>query len=432
MKVKESKIGQGKIALDVQVTAKEVDDAFAAAYLAFVNNMGLKPEQGKTVNQVVQEQLGIKDLDAHVRNEALDALIPYAIDKTGLLPAYPPAVTQCSALRRGQEATFTLEMLPKVAYELSSYEPVEVTVPKFEVDESLVDRQIEQIAARNIEYVRAAEQDRMVAAGDAVLLEMESFENGKRNAGLSSAARTYVCGKGFMPAGFDEQIIGMKPGQTKTFSYTGPDVDEHGKETLTTVETTVTVIELQQECVPAITDAWLARNMPVFKTVDDLRADIAKSLESKTREQYDNQCRQLATFQLAERFEGRIPDEAYEAMRGNVMQEARQAAKAQNMEFKDFVEQQGGEQQFSMMVMMQVREMLVEGYALDALFAHEKLKVTDADLTEAARQINPKADPSQTRKMLESTGRRFILRETAERYVASKYLLEHAKVTVAA
>ncbi len=431
MKVKERKLDQGKIALDVQATVKEVDDAFATAYLAFVNNVGLKPEQGKTVNEVVQEQLGINDLDAHVRNEALDALVPYAIDKTGLLPAYPPAVTQCSALHRGCEATFTLEMLPKVSYELSSYEPVEVTVPKFEVDMSLVDRQIEQIASRNIEYVRAADQDRTVVAGDAVLLEMESFENGKRNTGLSSAARTYVCGKGFMPESFDEQIIGMKPGQTKSFSYTGPNVDEHGEEALTTIDTTVTVIELQQECVPAITDAWLARNMPVFKTVDDLRADIAKSLEGKTREQYDSKCQQLAVFQLAERFEGRIPDEAYEAMRGNVMQEAQAAAKAQNIEFKDFIEQQGGEQQFSMMVMMQVREMLVEGYSLDALFAHEKLKVTDGDLTEAARQINPKADPAQTRKMLENTGRRFILRETAERYVASKYLLEHAKVMVA-
>ena len=431
MKVKERKLDQGKIALDVQATVKEVDDAFATAYLAFVNNVGLKPEQGKTVNEVVQEQLGINDLDAHVRNEALDALVPYAIDKTGLLPAYPPAVTQCSALHRGCEATFTLEMLPKVSYELSSYEPVEVTVPKFEVDMSLVDRQIEQIASRNIEYVRAVDQDRTVVAGDAVLLEMESFENGKRNTGLSSAARTYVCGKGFMPESFDEQIIGMKPGQTKSFSYTGPNVDEHGEEALTTIDTTVTVIELQQECVPAITDAWLARNMPVFKTVDDLRADIAKSLEGKTREQYDSKCQQLAVFQLAERFEGRIPDEAYEAMRGNVMQEAQAAAKAQNIEFKDFIEQQGGEQQFSMMVMMQVREMLVEGYSLDALFAHEKLKVTDGDLTEAARQINPKADPAQTRKMLENTGRRFILRETAERYVASKYLLEHAKVMVA-
>ena len=432
MKLTEKKLPEGKVALTAHASAKEVEDAFATAYLAFVNNTGLKPEQGKTVNQVVEEQLGIKDLDSHVRNQALEALIPYAIDKSGLLPAFPPAVTECSALHRGSEVAFTLELTPKIHYELSSYEPVEVTVPKFEMDTTLIDRQIEEIAKRNIEYVRAADQDRAVKAEDAVLLEMESYENGKRNTGLSSAARTYVCGKGFMPQGFDEQIIGMRPGETKTFTFEGPDVDAQGNETTTTVETTATVIELQQECVPAITDAWLARNMPVFKTVDELREDIGKSLERQTREQYDNQCRQLAVFQLADRFEGKIPDEAYEAMRDNLLTEMRAQAKAQKMEFKDFVEKQGGEQQFSMMVMMQVREMLVEGYVLDALFNHEGLKVADEDLDEAARQINPKADPAQTRKMLENTGRKFILRETAERYVASRYLMEHAKVTVAA
>lgn len=116
---------------------------------------------------------------------------------------------------------------------------------------------------------------------------------------------------------------------------------------------------------------------------------------------------------------------------GKIALSARATVKAQGMSFEDFVQQQGGEQQFSMMVMMQVREMLVEGYVLDALFVHEGLKVEESDFDEAARQINFKADPAQTRKLLEETGRKFILRETAERHVASEYLLNHAKITVA-
>ena len=101
------------------------------------------------------------------------------------------------------------------------------------------------------------------------------------------------------------------------------------------------------------------------------------------------------------------------------------------MSYDDYVEQQGGKQQFSMMVMMQVREMLVEGYALDALFAHEGLAATDADYLAAAQQINPQAKPEDTRKQLERSGRGFILRETAERYAATEYLLEHAGVEIA-
>ena len=44
------------------------------------------------------------------------------------------------------------------------------------------------------------------------------------------------------------------------------------------------------------------------------------------------------------------------------------------------MQSQGGEQQFGMILMMQTREMLVQGYALDALFRHEKMTLTDEDI----------------------------------------------------
>lgn len=84
-------------------------------------------------------------------------------------------------------------------------------------------------------------------------------------------------------------------------------------------------------------------------------------------------------------------------MRDNYFRSLDQQLQAQHMSYDDYVEQQGGKQQFSMMVMMQVREMLVEGYALDALFAHEGLATTDADYLAAAQQINPQGCPQTDR-----------------------------------
>ena len=186
----------------------------------------------------------------------------------------------------------------------------------------------------------AAEQHE-VRPGDSILISMRSFqEDGTRIPGLSTASQTYVCGKGFMPESFDREIIGMKPGEEKSFSFDGPDLDPQGNETSMTVDTTVTVLEIQEEKIPKITDEWLAKHLPVFKSVADLRADIASKLEAETKKAYD-------------------------------------------------------------------------------------------DYLAAARQINPQAKPEDTRKQLERSGRGFILRETAERYAATEYLLEHAGVEIA-
>ena len=425
MKIKEKKKPDGKIIFDVKVNSKEVDNAFSAAYQMFAQSVGLHPKPGKTIQQLAKEELGIGDLDSMARDYALEALVPFAVDKSGLLPAYPPRVLKCSPLRRGSEANFQMELTPKTRYELTSYDPVEISVPAFSVDEELVERQIREIAERNPVYERATAQHE-VRKGDAVLLEMESFERGERLPGLSTQARTYVTGEGYMPAGFDEQIIGMKPGETKSFSFQGPDLESEDPTALSTVDATVTIIEIQEENVPVIDDAWLAKNMPVFKSVEELRANIRHTVEAKAREDYDARCRQMAVFQMTTRFKGSIPDEAYEAMQDNIRKDLKQQLKAQGMTLKDYIEQQGGEQQFSMMMMMRVRDMLVQGYVLDSVFAHEKLELEDADYLAAARTINPEGDPAQTRKRLESTGCKFILRENAERLKAADYLLEHA------
>lgn len=429
MKINQKTNSDGKVVVEAFASAAEVTDAFVSAYRAFVTRMGLQPEKGKTVNQVVEERLGIKDLDSVVRDSALQELIPIAIDMSGQLPAYPPEVKYVSAFRRGQEVRFSLEILPKVHYELTSYEPVSITVAPFDIDETLVDRQLEQLASRNPVYVKAQEQ-RAVQPGDCVLLEMESFDGEKRIPGLSSAARTYVTSKGFMPSGFDDQLMGMEPGQTKTFDFEGPDVDVRGNEVMQKVKTTVTVLEIQEETIPEMNDAWVAANMPVFGSLADLRADITKSLEKRTREEYDAYCTQLAIAQLADRFEGRIPDEAYESMRENVLVEINQSISAQGITQEEYIEQVGGQQQFSFMVMMQVREMLVQGYVLDSLYEHEKLSASKEDYLAAARQINPKGNPEDTMKQLEASHRGFILKETAQRHAASAYLLKNAIITV--
>ena len=110
-------------------------------------------------------------------------------------------------------------------------------------------------------------------------------------------------------------------------------------------------------------------------------------------------------------------------MQLNLMSNLRMQLQQQNMTYEQFIEQQGGEQQFNMMMMMQTREMLVQGYALDALFRHEKMVLTDEDIEAACRSMSPQQNPKQVRNQMEQTGRGFALREAAERLKANRWLV---------
>ena len=427
MKVTQKKLDDGRLLIDAVASTAEVSNALNNAHLAFAQQMGMRPEKDKTVAQAAEERMGIKDLDSVVMNQAVEALVPFAIDKVGVIPAFPPQPEPKTALKRGQTFQFGLHLTPKPDYELTSYEPVSITIQEVSIDERQVDEQINQVAERYAEFV--ADDPHPVRKGDSCLLAMESYENGEKLPGLTTDARTYSAGAGLMPDGFDENIIGMDVGETKTFTFEGPGIDDEGNEIVETIECTVTVKEMQKKVVPAIDDEWVAKNLPMYRDAAALRGGITDRLTADRRAQYEAYKLQVAASELAKRFEGRIQDEVYEAMQQTLVSNLRGQLQQQGIPFEQFVQSQGGEQQFGMIMMMQTREMLVQGYALDALFRHEGLVVSDEDVQEACAAMNPQ-NPQGVRRQMEESGRGFALREAAERIKANKWLLEHADITV--
>ncbi len=433
MKVKQIKKDDNKITLEAVATAQEAAQALQAAKMAFAQSMGMKPPaQGQTIDEAAEEQMGIKNLASIVEASAIDALAPLAVDKRGLTPAFPPKARAKEGLRPNAEFRFEVDVDLKPEYELTSYEPVSIKVPPFQMDDSLVEKQIEEMSARYTAYVddENVPDDRTVQKGDHIKISMVAKEGDKELKGLSTNSRTYTAGEGYMPEGFESAILGMKKGETKEFTFEGPDFDEDMNERTQVVDAKVTVLGFQKEEAPVIDDEWVQKNMPMYKGLDDLKRDMSRGMEQQGRMEYDAYVRQMAAQELATRFEGKIADEVYEAMRDQMVTNIRMDLQQQGMTWDQFVEQNGGEQQFGMMLMLQVRQMLTQGFALDAYFRHEGLSIDDQDILEACRAMNPQVNPAQMRKQAEQSGHGFALRESAERLKANKHLVEQATIEV--
>lgn len=427
MKVTEKKLDDGRIQLEAVATPEEVEQALNAAAYGFAQQMNLRPEQGKSIDQIIEGQLGIKDVASVVEPQAVEMLVPFAIDKKNLIPAFPPKATPKSPLKRGQSFSFALTVSPRPDYELSSYEPVSITVPPFAIDPAEVENEIARMAEQFAEFV--ADDPHPVQSGDNCMLAIEAKKDGEVVQGLTTDGRTYTAGAGLMPDGFDQNVIGMDVGETKSFTFTGPGFDDEGNQIEEVIECTVTVKEIQKRVIPAITDEWVKKFMPLYRDAEALRGGIKDRIEKGRMAEYENYKRQVAAAELGKRFTGRIADEVYETMQQTMLGNIRGELQQQGMTFEKFVEQNGGEQQFNMMLMMQIRETLVQGYALDALFRHEGLVVSDEDIEDACKLMNAQ-NPKMAREQMEKSGRGFALREIAERMKANKWLLDHAEVTV--
>ena len=423
MKVTEKKLADGRYELTAVAATAEVAQAFNVAHYSFLANMGVQVGPGQTPEKVAEEELGIVNLDMVSQQLAIDYLVPFAVDKRNLCPAFPPKPIVDQMIKRGETFEFKLRVTPKPDYELSSYDPVTITVPPFQFDEAMVDQQVHQVLESYATYVRC--DPHPLGENDAARIKVEATQGGQPNKNLSTDGRTYIMGMNLLPEGFEKNLIGMTEGDTKSFSFDVPGAEEGADP----IECTVTVLECQCKEVPELTDEWVSKNIPLVRDAAALRGSIRESLLAEQQAQYREVKLSLAAEELGSRFTGKIDDEVYEAMRETLMQNVKGSLAQQGVQFDEFVAMQGGIQQFSMMLMVQARQMLVQGYSLDALFRHENMELTDEDILAACRAMNP-ADPTTVRRQMEGNGQGFVLRETAGRLKANRWLLEHATVKV--
>lgn len=412
--------------LECIASAREVDEALDIARAIFANTMGLGNKEGAALDQLVEERMGIKDLDFVVQENAIASLVPIAMDQKELAYAYPPKAKSLSGFRRGLEYCFSIDVKLQPTYELSSYDPVEITVLPFSVDETLVDAQFDELANQNTYY--EPDDPRPIQAGDTCVISVESTESGQLVEDLSAEDRTYKVAQGLMPESFDEQLIGMSPGETKTFTYDGPNLNDPAHGARMTFEATVTIKSLQKELKPVIDDAWVTANMPQFGNVENMRSQIAEAVLLQTRERYEAYMRQKALLELAKRFEGSIDDDIFQYMHADLVQNIQNDLRRQGKTWDEFVETNGGTDELNMRLMMQARELLVRGYVLDAVYRHESLSIDDEDIKAACRALNPAVDPMLLRMQLEASGKGYPLRESAQRLKANQWVVDHAIV----
>ncbi|MDR1712867.1 MAG: hypothetical protein LBR39_01750 [Coriobacteriales bacterium] len=421
----------GKIELSITAPGEKVDEAirFITFQLAMQNN--IPPQMTPDLSKAVIEKVGEAYFKSFVDFQVPQFLAPFAVSQEKLDIAMKPEVIASGAsVTPGKEYSFKAVVTKKPIYEVSSYDPVTIKVPVPQVAEEEIDQQLVTLAENYATYEK--DEDHPVAEGNDILISIDTKDfNGDAVPNLTAERRQFTLGQQFMPEEFDQNLLGMKVGESKTFELllpgfvTGkPDsTSEQDKVTIT-----VKILEIQKRVVPAITDEWVAKTIPGAKTVPELREQIREQGLSMRQREVENMTSYLAASEFAKRFQGKIPDEYYEFTREELMSQLQQNLHNQNIQLQDYIEQQGGgQQQFGMMMMLQTREVLVQGFSLDALARHLKLSLEPADVEETFRLMAP-GHEREARMEFEGTGRMYLIYEAALRNKANKWLVETATI----
>lgn len=252
--------------------------------------------QGKAPLAVVEKQLGANTVASEVAEEAINHFYSETIIERKLRPLSRPNITVKKFVPyTSLEFTAELEIIPPV--KLGDYKKLKVKRESEKVTDQDVERVIDNLrlrAATKTEVERPAQTD------DEVWIDFDGKDaKGKPVAGASGKDYPLRLGsKTFIP-GFEENLIGLKKGEQKSFTTTFP--KDYGVAALAgaKVEFSVNVKKVNEVALPKVDDAF-AKSVGPFGSVDQLKSDIRSELTAQKLREADDKAKDQLIQKLVE------------------------------------------------------------------------------------------------------------------------------------
>ncbi len=350
----------------MEVPSSAVDEAIgrAAAKIGRAANIpGFRP--GKVPVSVVRQHFKgeiMQDVAEHLIGRAVgEALI-----ERGVEPIETPDIKDL-VLEEGKPLTFKASFDVVPPFDPGDLTTIEATQPAATIADDVVNQSLERLRERAARF--EAVESGAVEAGHTVVISLE-------RQGTDKDGKKGELGAPSNPPGFDDQMLGLAPGTTKSFTITYPADYTLAELAGGTVDYTVTLKEIKQRVVPPLDDE-LAKDLGEFDSLDALRTRVREDLEHEARHAAERQVRQDLLKQLAARVPFAVPASLVEREIDRRLQDfARRLAdqridpRQANIDWNAFREGQR----------TPATEAVGSAIALDEIAKRENVTVTDEDL----------------------------------------------------
>jgi trigger factor len=310
--------------LTIQVPTEKVESEIVSRLNSLKGRVkidGFRP--GKIPMNVVRKRFGAQ-VRQEVMADEMKASYQEAVLKEKLRPASSPSI-QPQQIEEGKDLTFTASFDVYPEFKLCDLTELEIEVQTSEVVDQNVDDALERMRSQYMNWVEfdgASENGHRMIINFVGKLGDEEFEGGK------AEDFTLTMGEGRMIPGFEEQLLGQKAGDSKSFTVRFP--DDYGNEKLAGQEATfdVEVKKVEAGELPELNDEFV-KLFGVDGTVEDLKNELRKSLQYELDQQILTNSKQAVMKLLAENNELTLPQSMIDQEIAALREQARQGMSEQ-------------------------------------------------------------------------------------------------------
>lgn len=302
----------------------------------------------------------------------------------------------------------TVPLVPEV--KLGDYRSLRVEEKSVEVDDAEVQARIDQILEREAGYQdvsRPSEYgDLMNVDVRAVVLDDEGNETDVVVLNETDWDITPDQENPMEPAGFDEALLGMVPGDEKSFEIDWP-AESSSMYAGKRVRFNVVLHSNQAYVKPELTDELAQSVGPDFETAEALIASIRENLQEELSEQAEDEFLGDVMDQLVEMSEMDYPPVAVEMQLDQMMQTMDYRFRQMGLEGLDrFLEMTNqSAEEYRAAQREEAEKVLRRNLVLSEIAVAEKIKATDAEIDAQINEMFGGLDEDATEEQIESRQR---------------------------
>lgn len=275
MSLQVEKLEHNMAKLTVEVPAEELEKAIEKVYQKSKKSISVPGfRKGKAPRKMIERMYGTGVFLEDAVNDLLPDAYAKAAEESELEITSRPAV-DITQVEPGQPLIFTAEVALKPDVILDEYKGIEVEKADVEVTDAEIEEELHKEQDKNSRMVTV--EDRPAELQDTVTLDFEGFIDGEAFQGGKGENQTLTLGSGMFIPGFEEQLVGVRAGESTEIHVTFPEdygnADLEGKEATFRCE----IHKVEKKELPELDDDF-AMDVSEFDTLEEYRADIRKNL----------------------------------------------------------------------------------------------------------------------------------------------------------
>ncbi|MDZ7714038.1 MAG: trigger factor [Rhodovibrio sp.] len=273
----------------ITLEANEIDEKVQSRLREIGKNQkipGFRP--GKAPMSILKQRFG-QAVMGEVLERAVGDSSQQVIQERGLRPAGQPDIS-VESFDEGQDLVYRmkLELLPDI--EPMDFSQIQVSTHKVEVPDHEVDEALERLASQQKES-KPVEQARPAEKGDILVVDFSGEVDGEKYPGMEAEDHHLELGSNRFVEGFEDQLIGVQPGEEKTVEVTFPEGYMNSQLSGKTAQFHVKVKELREAEPVEINDELAQKfgeedlNSLKERVRDHIRQDYERLTRQRTKRQ---------------------------------------------------------------------------------------------------------------------------------------------------